>query len=108
MGLGKSGLAFLAAAALSACATSEHKAPQADATGATGPSVEMGRCSSQAAQFAVGQQASQALLEQARVKSGSLMARVLGPHDAVTMDYRSERLNLNADETGKIVRATCG
>lgn len=108
MGLGKGGLAFLAVTALSACATSEHKAPQADATGAAGPSVEMGRCNSQAAQFAVGQQAAQALLEQARVKSGSLMARVLGPHDAVTMDYRSERLNLNADETGKIVRATCG
>jgi hypothetical protein len=109
MGLGKSGLALLTMVALSACSTSEPKAPAAaGAAAAATPAVEMGRCSSEAAQFAVGQQASQALLEQARVRSGSMMARILGPHDAVTMDYRSERLNLNADDTGKIIRANCG
>jgi hypothetical protein len=115
MGLGKSGLALLTMVALSACSTSEPQAP-AGAGAGTGagagagatPAVEMGRCSSEAAQFAVGQQASQALLEQARVRSGSMVARILGPHDAVTMDYRSERLNLNADDTGKIIRANCG
>lgn len=104
MGLGKTGLAFVLAAIVSGCSTSS--APQASAT--TEPVVEAGRCNSQAAQFAVGQQASQALLEQARARSGSLMARILGPHDAVTMDYRSERLNLNADDSGKIIRANCG
>lgn len=104
MGLGRTGLAIAALALASGCSTSTPQAPASPAA----PAVEAGRCSSEAAQFAVGQQASQALLEQAKVRSGSLMARILGPHDPVTMDYRSERLNLNADDSGKIVRANCG
>ncbi|WP_225774417.1 I78 family peptidase inhibitor [Pseudomonas sp. Marseille-Q5115] len=104
MGLGKTGLAIAALALAGGCSTSTPLAPASTAA----PTVEAGRCSSEAAQFAVGQQASQALLEQAKVRSGSLMARILGPHDPVTMDYRSERLNLNADDSGKIVRANCG
>ncbi|WP_263262075.1 I78 family peptidase inhibitor [Pseudomonas sp. RIT-PI-S] len=103
--VGKAGWALALTALLGGCSNSAPKAPaSAEAT----PVVEAGRCNAEGAQFAVGQQASAALLEQAKARSGSLMGRILGPHDAVTMDYRSERLNLNADDSGKIIRANCG
>ncbi len=36
------------------------------------------------------------------------MARVLGPNDMVTLEYRSERLNLNTDQAGTVNRVNCG
>ncbi len=66
------------------------------------------RCEAKGAEFALGKQASAELLEQARSRSGAQIARILGPDDMVTLEYRSERLNLNADSTGKIERVNCG
>lgn len=105
MGVVKTGLALALVGVLAGCS---KDGVQPSAGGAGAPLASAGRCDAQAAQFAVGQQASKVLLEQAKARSGSMMARILGPHDAVTLDYRSERLNLNADETGKIIRANCG
>jgi Peptidase inhibitor I78 family len=34
--------------------------------------------------------------------------RVAGPRDAITMDYRPDRLNVELDERGKIKRLRCG
>ncbi|RYG90324.1 hypothetical protein EU803_13940 [Loktanella sp. IMCC34160] len=34
--------------------------------------------------------------------------RVIRPGDAVTMDYRAERLNFEIDATGQIFRIFCG
>ena len=67
-----------------------------------------GRCEAKAAEFAVGKKASRELLEQARTRAGAQTARVLGPHDVVTLEYRSDRLNLNADENAVITRVNCG
>jgi Peptidase inhibitor I78 family len=105
MGVVKTGLALALVGVLAGCSKGGVQ-PAAGDEGAAAAST--GRCDAQAAQFAVGQQASKALLEEAKARSGSMMARILGPHDAVTLDYRSERLNLNADETGKVIRANCG
>jgi hypothetical protein len=66
------------------------------------------RCDATAAQFAMGKAASPALLEQARTKAGAQTARTLGPNDMVTLEYRSERLNFNTDQTGKVTRINCG
>ena len=67
-----------------------------------------GRCEASGADFAIGKQGSADLLEQARKASGSQMARILKPHDVVTLEYRSERLNLNVDERGVVTRVNCG
>jgi len=48
------------------------------------------------------------LLEQARVKAGAQTARVLSPNDMVTLEYRSDRLNLNTDQAATINRVNCG
>ncbi|WP_268796742.1 I78 family peptidase inhibitor [Pseudomonas huanghezhanensis] len=66
------------------------------------------RCDAAAAQFAVGKPASPALLEQARTKAGAQTARALGPNDMITLEYRSDRLNLNTDQAGSVNRVNCG
>ncbi|MNF00923.1 Peptidase inhibitor I78 family protein [compost metagenome] len=48
------------------------------------------------------------LVEQARKASGSQLARAIGPHDVMTLEYRSERLNLNTDAQGVVTRVNCG
>nr|WP_314484211.1 I78 family peptidase inhibitor [uncultured Pseudomonas sp.] len=99
-------LATLAVAAvLAGCSTggdsSGSQVPEA-------PAGNDGRCQASGADFAVGKMGSADLLEQARKASGSQMARILKPHDVVTLEYRSERLNLNVDEQGRVTRVNCG
>ncbi|MNG85601.1 Peptidase inhibitor I78 family protein [compost metagenome] len=99
-------LATLAVAAvLAGCSTGGN----ADGGAAqSAPAGNDGRCEASGADFALGKQASAELLEQARKASGSQMARILKPHDVVTLEYRSERLNLNVDDQGKVTRVNCG
>ncbi|MDU7558722.1 hypothetical protein GHO25_12805 [Pseudomonas sp. FSL R10-1350] len=93
---------LLAVAVLSGCSSTHDavKEPVAD-TGHT-------RCDAKAADFAIGQKASASLLEQARIKAGAQTARILSPHDMITLEYRSDRLNLNADDNAVITRVNCG
>ena len=67
-----------------------------------------GRCDASNAAFTVGKPATPELLEQARKASGAQIARVLKPTDMITLEYRSERLNLNADDKGVVTRVNCG
>ncbi|GAA5235174.1 hypothetical protein FOZ76_23295 [Verticiella sediminum] len=47
--------------------------------------------------------------EQAKQASGASIVRQIAPGQAVTMDYRQERVTIETDpKTGKIVRAFCG
>ncbi|RSC25397.1 hypothetical protein EGT09_02835 [Pseudomonas putida] len=97
---------LLMAAVLAGCSTggSSDGGSAAPAT----PSGGDGRCSAGGADFAVGKQGTPELLEQARKATGAQTARILKPHDVVTLEYRSDRLNLNVDEQGKVIRANCG
>ncbi|MDH0300821.1 MULTISPECIES: I78 family peptidase inhibitor [unclassified Pseudomonas] len=72
------------------------------------PAGNDGRCEASGADFTIGKPASPELLEQARKASGSQMARILKPHDVITLEYRSERLNLNVDDKGVVTRVNCG
>ncbi|CAK9888584.1 MULTISPECIES: I78 family peptidase inhibitor [Pseudomonas] len=95
---------LLAIAVLAGCSNtggSSSKAPEAAVN-------TDGRCQASGAEFTIGKPATPELLEQARKASGSQLARVLKPHDVMTLEYRSERLNLNADEKGVITRVNCG
>ncbi|BBH45500.1 I78 family peptidase inhibitor [Pseudomonas sp. KU43P] len=96
---------LLVAVVLAGCSTGGNSG------GSKEPSVPAsndGRCEASGADFAIGKPASADLLEQARKGSGSQMARILKPHDVVTLEYRSERLNLNVDERGVVTRVNCG
>ncbi|MBD1553828.1 I78 family peptidase inhibitor [Pseudomonas typographi] len=103
-----SGLAIVATTLIAGCASSGHDDSPAAAPAANAVVANDGRCHAEAAQFAVGQAGSPSLLDQARQQSGSQVARVLRPTDMIPMDYRSDRLSLYVDETGKVTRASCG
>ena len=92
---------MLAAVVLSGCST-----PNPVDEPAVQPSHSS--CDAKAAQFAIGQKASAELLEQARGKAGAQTARILMPRDILTLEYRSDRLNLNADGSAIITRVNCG
>jgi hypothetical protein len=103
--LASSGL-VLSAALLAGCSSTSESSKAAEGTTATESGYS--RCDATAAQFALGKPASAALLEQARVKAGAQTARLLGPHDMVTLEYRSDRLNLNTDQAATVNRVNCG
>lgn len=94
---------LLAVALLSGCSSTSESTPDPVAT-ETGYS----RCEASAAEFAIGKKASPQLLEQARTRAGAQNARILKPSDMVTLEYRSDRLNLNTDDNLIINRVNCG
>lgn len=96
---------LLAVAMLTGCST-----PSAESTATDTVVTDTGhsRCDSSAAAFTVGKKASPELLEQARTRSGAQSARILKPDDMVTLEYRSDRLNLNTDANLVITRINCG
>ena len=96
---------LLAAALLAGCSTPGTSESAKD-TAVT--QAGHSRCESKAAEFAIGKKASPELLEQARTRAGAQNARVLKPNDMVTLEYRSDRLNLNTDDNLVINRVNCG
>lgn len=66
--------------------------------------VDPGTCGADQLQFLVGQ--NEGVLAAMTFRAGTV--RVIRPGMAVTMDYRSDRLNLELDRTGRIVRVFCG
>ncbi|SEE39956.1 MULTISPECIES: I78 family peptidase inhibitor [Pseudomonas] len=96
---------LLAASLLAGCSsTSTESATDPVTTTDTGHS----RCEAKAAEFTIGKKASPELLEQARIRAGAQNARILKPNDMVTLEYRSDRLNLNTDNNLVITRINCG
>ncbi len=67
-----------------------------------------GTCDAKAASAYVGQAISEQVAEQAKAAAGARGVRIIRPGMAVTMDYRAGRLNLELDEAGRIVKASCG
>ena len=111
--------AFAATLVLAACATKQDDAdatPAADAPVASAPAPAstaaappmMESCNADAANGFVGQQATDDVIEQARVAAGAAIARALRPDMVITMEYRGDRLNLRTDTDGKVVGASCG
>ena len=67
-----------------------------------------GTCSVQGLGGLVGRQASEALGAEALRLSGARALRWIRPGDAVTMDYRPDRLNVHLDAQGRVDRFECG
>lgn len=67
-----------------------------------------GKCVADGLTGLTGKTKSEAVTKEALRLSGAKTIRWIAPGMAVTMDYREDRLNLDTDEKGKIVRAHCG
>ncbi|HTL14874.1 MAG TPA: I78 family peptidase inhibitor, partial [Thermomonas sp.] len=93
-------LALLPALALAACAAppAAPPAPQPDAAA----------CRAEAANGWIGRPADAAAVDAIRAATGAASARWLKPGDAMTMDYRGDRVNVFEDAAGRIERITCG
>ncbi|UZK69984.1 I78 family peptidase inhibitor [Sphingomonas sp. S1-29] len=56
----------------------------------------------------VGERATPALVERARQQSGARTVRRYQTGSALTMDFRSDRLNVEVGELDRIVKLSCG
>jgi len=56
----------------------------------------------------VGQPYTDALGEDARQASGANSLRRIEPGQAVTLDFREDRLNIELDANGTVTRVRCG
>lgn len=95
-------LAGLAAFAVAGCAASEPPAGP--------PPVSDGsdQCGARALQDYLGMVAAGPVESRIREAADDGRVRFIGPDDAVTMDYRPDRLNVETDAAGRIVRIRCG
>ncbi|ODP39479.1 I78 family peptidase inhibitor [Sphingomonas turrisvirgatae] len=66
------------------------------------------QCNADRVQPLVGREASPDVVERARTRSGARSVRMIKPGMAVTMDFRSDRLNLELDDANMIQAARCG
>lgn len=74
-----------------------------------GPSRDgSGECDASGLANLNGRLASQQLGAEALRRSGARTIRWIRPGDAVTMDYRSDRLNISLDGAGRVEGFNCG
>lgn len=65
-------------------------------------------CDASRVQNLIGQAATQALGAEAIRAAGARTLRWIAPGQAVTMDYRTDRLNLHLDAQNRVTRVDCG
>jgi hypothetical protein len=65
-------------------------------------------CDAGKAQWAIGQRATDELLEQARAAAGARTARFLRPDQPITREYFGWRLNLGLNEHDVVRSVNCG
>ncbi|KQM65869.1 hypothetical protein ASE75_06485 [Sphingomonas sp. Leaf17] len=84
---------------MSACTTPPH--PVATGPGPAG-------CTTDALADLIGKRAKTALGSAAMQRSGAKAMRWLRPDSAMTMDYRTDRLNILLNETDMVIGFRCG
>lgn len=89
---------------LAACAP---LAPLLPASG--GPTVQGdGFCHADRVGWAVGKEANEQVMKDVWQQSGSGLIRLIAPRQAVTHDFRKDRLNVHLDSANVITRVDCG
>jgi hypothetical protein len=89
--------------ALAAC-TPADQPPQ---TPATDP-ASGAQCDATKVQALIGQMGDPATIERAKAGSGAETVRRYATGSALTMDFRADRLNVEVDAGGRIVKLSCG
>lgn len=66
------------------------------------------QCVAGAGAWAIGRAPTAQVVEQVRIDTRSDSVRVIRPGEAVTMDYRGDRVNIKVNERNAIVGVSCG
>lgn len=90
----------IALLALAACTQTPAPATADPASGA--------QCDATPVQDRIGRTGDPATVESAKAASGARTVRRYESGSALTMDFRPDRLNVEVDAGGKIVKLTCG
>lgn len=93
-------LAPVALVALAACTQTPAPATADPATGA--------QCDATPVQSLLGGAGDPATVDRAKAGSGARIVRRYATGAALTMDFRPDRLNVEVDAGGKIVKLSCG
>jgi hypothetical protein len=72
------------------------------------PQQTQGQCEAAPATWSVGLTATDEIVERAWDDSGARLLRVIRPDESVTMEYNSDRLNIELDRADVIRRVRCG
>ncbi|MGV3458585.1 I78 family peptidase inhibitor [Sphingomonas sp.] len=72
------------------------------------PGTGIRECNADRVQPLVGREAKPQVIDRAKQRSGARTVRVIKPGMAVTMDYRSDRLNVELDDVNTIKALRCG
>ena len=99
------GVPLLAALSCTACASTAGNASDAS-NGNTGSTAT--ECRAEPARQYVGQKAETPVVDAAKAASKAQQVRVIGPDDAVTADFRPDRLNIRVDGARTITEVSCG
>lgn len=91
-------LVLLPLVALAACATPQAADPRID-----NPALGEGGCDAEMLGYLVGQS-----IGEIDVETLPQPRRIIRPGQAVTMDYRAERTNIELDDEDRVVRVSCG
>lgn len=72
------------------------------------PAMGEGQCRAEPAAGMIGRKMSDEAGQRALVLTGAAKVRWVRPGQAITMDYRTDRLNIHLDEKDRITRFSCG
>jgi Peptidase inhibitor I78 family len=72
------------------------------------PEYGAGHCNAKSAQYLVGKRNTKSLSRRALNLTGARVLRASRSDEAVTQDYRTDRLNFEIGPQGRILRVTCG
>jgi hypothetical protein len=99
-----------AALALSACTPPPAATPAPATPEQAEPAPPEGgvACNANAVQDLIGKRADDALVADARSRSGAKAVRMMRPGEAATMDFRTDRLNVHVDGNGVVTKLACG
>jgi hypothetical protein len=89
---------LLCALPLAACAPMPPQAPPPTAF----------QCVAAPASWAIGQAATDEVVERIRIDTHSRTARVLRPGQVITMEFSAERANVKVNDRNAIIGITCG
>ena len=94
----------VAVATLAACASSAPLQPASGGPAVTGD----GTCHADRVAWAVGKNADEATMKAVWKQSGSGLIRPIAPGQAVTRDFRPDRINVHLDAGNVITKVVCG